>query len=141
MALTIQFIWSVLCDSETLCLCGQSSSRNQSQLFSQLHCLGSAPGAQLVEQAAGMGLDGVFADEESFGDLAIAQAVGNQLEDLQLASGNAELGQSLLVQSKELRRRDLPNDNRFLVLSESKSEPDTQHCEKQREQPAVDLQR
>ena len=32
--------------------------RNQSQLFSQLHCLGSAPGAQLVEQAAGMGLDG-----------------------------------------------------------------------------------
>jgi len=32
-----------------------------------------------------MGLDGVFADKDFFGDLAIAQAVGNQLEDLQLA--------------------------------------------------------
>ena len=60
-------------------------SRNQSQLFSHLHRLGSSSGAQLVEQAAGMGLDGVFADKEFFGDLAIAQAVGNQLEDLQLA--------------------------------------------------------
>src|SRR5881409_1641560 len=57
-------------------------SRNQSQLFSHLHRLGSSSGAQLVEQAAGMGLDGVFADKEFFGDLAIAQAVGNQLEDL-----------------------------------------------------------
>jgi hypothetical protein len=54
-----------------------------------------------------MGLDGVFADKEFFGDLAIAQAVGNQLEDLQLARSNVEFGQSLLVQSKELRRRDL----------------------------------
>src|SRR5438132_8051930 len=128
MALTIQFIWAILCVSA-----GQSSSRNQSQLFSQLHGLGSAPGAQLVEQAAGMGLDGVFADEEFFGDLAIAQAVGNQLEDLQLAARNPEFAQSRLVQSKELRRRDLPNDDRFLVLSEFKSEPDTQHCEKQRD--------
>ncbi len=108
-------------------------SRNQSQLFSHLHRLGSSSGAQLVEQAAGMGLDGVFADKEFFGDLAIAQAVGNQLEDLQLAARNPEFAQSRLVQSKELRRRDLPNDDRFLVLSEFKSEPDTQHCEKQRD--------
>src|SRR5213080_2173723 len=109
--------------SATLCLCGQSSSRTQSQLFSQLHCLGSAPGAQLVEQAAGMGLDGVFADEEFFGDLAIAQAVGNQLEDFEFAARNAELLQSLLVQSKELRRRHFFDDDRFFVLSEFKSEP------------------
>src|SRR2546425_8132535 len=93
MALTIQFIWAVLCDSVTLCICGQSSSRNQSQLFSQLHCLGSAPGAQLVEQAAGMGLDGVFADEEFFGDLAIAQTDGNQFEYLQFAAGYAKFAQ------------------------------------------------
>ena len=117
----------------------RATLRNQSQLFSQLHCLGSAPGAQLVEQAAGMGLDGVFADKEFFGDLAIAQAVGNQLEDLQLARINAELGQSLLVQSKELRRRHFSDDDRFLVLSEFKSEPDTQHCEKQRDQSPVDF--
>jgi hypothetical protein len=63
-----------------------------------------------------MGLDGAFADKEFFGDLAIAQAVGNQLEDLQLAARNAEFGQSLLVQSKELRRGDLPNDDVSLFL-------------------------
>ena len=72
-----------------------------------------------------MGLDGVFADEEFFGDLTIAQAVGNQLQDLQLAARNPEFAQSRLVQSKELRRRDLPNDDRFLVLSEFESEPDS----------------
>src|SRR5258707_5528846 len=117
----------------------EPQSRNQSQLFSQLHCLGSAPGAQLVEQATGMRLDGVFADKEFFGDLTIAQAVGNQLEDLQLATGNAKLGQSLLVQSKELRRRHLPNDDRFLVFGEFESQPDTQHGEKQRDQSAIDF--
>ena len=63
----------------TLCLCGQSSSRNQSQLFSHLYRLRSTPRTQLVEQAAGMGLDGVFADKEFFSDLTIAQAVGNPL--------------------------------------------------------------
>jgi len=71
-----------------------------------------------------MGLDGVFTDKEIFGDLAIAQAVGNQPEDLQLARSNAEFGLSILVQSKELRRRDLPNDDRSPVLSEFKSEPE-----------------
>ncbi len=80
-----------------------------------------------------MGLDGVFADKEFFGDLAITQAVGNQLEDLQLARSNAEFGQSLLVQSKELRRRDLPNDDRFFVLSEFKAKPDSQLCLKLRD--------
>src|SRR5947208_16994985 len=117
--------------SATLCLCGQSSSRNQSQLFSQLHCLGSAPGAQLVEQSAGMGLDGVFADEEFFGDLPIAQAVGNQLEDLQLAARNPKLGQSLLIQSEELRRRHFSDDDRLFVPGELKSKPDTECCKEQ----------
>src|SRR5947208_12510429 len=119
--------------SATLCLCGQSSSRNQSQLFSQLHCLGSAPGAQLVEQAAGMGLDGVFADEEFFGDLAIAQAVRNELEDFEFAPSNAELGQSLLVQSEELRRRHFPDDDRLFVPGELKSKPDAQCGKEQRD--------
>src|SRR5437879_1594447 len=141
MALTIQFIWSVLCDSETLCICGQSSSRNQSQLFSQLHRLSSAPGAQLVEQAAGMGLDGVFADEEFFGDLAIAQAAGNQFEDFELAARNPELGQSRLVQSKELRRRHFSDDDRFFVPSKFESEPDPQYGEKQRYYSAIDFDR
>src|SRR5258708_4644366 len=113
--------------------------RNQSQLFSQLNGLSSAPGAQLIEQAAGMGLDGVLADKEFFGDLTIAQAVGNQLEDLQLAARNPELGQSLLVQSKELRRRHLPDDDRFFVFGEFESQPDTHGREKQRDQSAIDF--
>jgi hypothetical protein len=93
--------------------------------------LGSSVDAQFVEQAAGMGLDGVFADKEFFGDLAIAQAVGNQLEDLQLASGNPELGQSLLVQSKELRRRHFSNNDCLFMFCEFESKPDAQDSEEQ----------
>ena len=41
--------------------------------------------------------------------------------------------------SYELRHRHLSDDDRFLVLSEFRSEPDTQHCEKQRDQSPVDF--
>ena len=78
-----------------------------------------------------MGLDGVFADKELLGDLAIAQAAGNQPEYLELTSSDAELAQSRLVQSKRLRRRDFFNDDSFLVFGEFKSELDAQHGEEQ----------
>src|ERR1051326_2758603 len=105
----------------------ERQSRDEPHLFSQLHSLGSAPGAQLIEQAAGVGLDRVFADKELCCDLAIAQTTGNQLEDLQLARRNAKLRLSLLVQSEDLQGRDLPDNDRFLVLREFESDPDTQH--------------
>jgi len=37
-----------------------------------------------------VGLDGVFGDEKLGGDLAIAQATGDQVEDFELARGDAE---------------------------------------------------
>src|SRR6476620_7916279 len=105
--------------------------RNQSQLFSHLYGLGSSSGAQLIEEPAGVGLYCVFADEELFGDLAVAQAVGNQFQNFQLARSDAEFAQSGLVQSKRPWRRNLSNYYCFLVLGEPKSEPDAQPGEEQ----------
>ena len=70
---------------------------DQSHFFSDLYCLSAAPGAEFVEQTARVSLDGVFADEEFVGDLAVAEALGDQLEDLQLAPRDAEVFQSLLI--------------------------------------------
>jgi hypothetical protein len=49
-----------------------STLRNEPQGLSQLDRLGPPPGAELVEHPAGMGLDRVFADEGSGGDLLVA---------------------------------------------------------------------
>ena len=37
-----------------------------------------------------MGLDGVLADEEAVGDLAVAEALSDEGEDFELAGGDAE---------------------------------------------------
>src|SRR5689334_8178067 len=54
-----------------------SCLRDESHIFSDLNGLRAAFGAELVEEPARVGLDGVFADEEFVGDLAIAQAVSD----------------------------------------------------------------
>jgi hypothetical protein len=59
--------------------------RNQAELFANLNCLRPAFGAQLVEQPAGVGLDGVFTYEQVLRDFAIAQALGDQLQYLEFA--------------------------------------------------------
>ncbi len=65
--------------------------------LAELDGLRPPPRPQLVEQPAGMGLDRVFADEESLGDLPVRQAVGDEAEDLELARGDAELPLAALV--------------------------------------------
>src|SRR5690242_21034429 len=52
------------------------------EFFRQLNRLGAPPGAQFVKNAAGMGLDGVFADEKLGGDFAVAQALRDEFQDL-----------------------------------------------------------
>src|SRR5215510_6177063 len=42
--------------------------RNQPHLLRDLHGLSASPGAELVEEPAGVSLDRVFADEEFVGD-------------------------------------------------------------------------
>src|ERR671927_782311 len=70
--------------------------RDESHFFCDLYGLSAPSRAELVEQATRMGLDGVFDNEEFVGDLAVAEALRNQLENFQLARGDAEIFQSLL---------------------------------------------
>ena len=64
-------------------------------------------------------LDGVFGDEELRGDLAIAEAAGDQGEDFELACCDAEGLLAGLVLGRKVRRRRVPGpgspgDKRFL---------------------------
>src|ERR1700761_1647563 len=67
-----------------------TDSGQEAKLFAELDGLGAAAGAELIEDAAGVGLDGVFADEELSGDLAVAHALGDEFQDFKLAGCNAE---------------------------------------------------
>ena len=62
----------------------------QAELLATLDSLGAATGAELVEGAAAVRLHGVLAHEEGFADFAIAEAVGHELENFQLAACDAE---------------------------------------------------
>jgi len=64
--------------------------REQAELFAALDGLGAAGGAEFVEGAGAVGLDGVFRDVELGGDLAVAEALGDQVEDFEFAGGDAE---------------------------------------------------
>src|ERR1044072_9825168 len=80
------------------------SSRNQPEFFATLPRLGPSFRAEFVEETAGVGLDGVLAHKKFFRNLAVAQAVGNQLKYFQFAFGNRQRFQLLLVQGKGSRR-------------------------------------
>ena len=71
--------------------------RDQPHFFCDLHCLCAALGAELVEETARVSLNGVFADEEFFCDLAIGHSLGDEFEDFQLAPRDAEVLQSLFI--------------------------------------------
>ena len=74
--------------------------RNQAEFLADLHRLCSSFGAEFIKQPAGMGLYGVFADEEFFGNLPVAHAVCDQLEYFQLAGRNRKLAQFSFIQDK-----------------------------------------
>src|SRR5258708_40149851 len=65
-------------------------SRQQAEFFAALDGLGAAGGSELVEGAGTVGLDGVFGNEKLGGDLAVAEAAGDQGENFELAWGDAE---------------------------------------------------
>ena len=54
-------------------LSGERDSGEQAGSQAELDGLGPPPGSQLVEQPARMCLDGVLADEEALGDLAVGE--------------------------------------------------------------------
>ena len=65
--------------------------RQQGQLFAALDGLGATGSPKLLEGARTVRLDGVLGNEELRGDLAIAEAAGNEGEDFRLAIGDAEI--------------------------------------------------
>src|SRR5437868_1878936 len=52
--------------------------------------LGTAVRAELLEEPLGMRADRLGADEEPAGDLRLAQAAGEELQDLELPSGELD---------------------------------------------------
>ena len=96
-----------------------------------------------------MGLDGVFRNEKLRGDLAIAQAAGNQGENFELARRDAE---SLLaggIGSEGFEGGSFRGDRNFLhhdrfadgftPPSDAEAEPDAESCEEDGDERAVEL--
>ena len=83
-------------------LSGGEGLGNEAGGFGDLDGVGAAASAELVEEAAGMGFDGIFADEETGGYFPIAEAGGDEAEDFEFAGGDGELGEAGFVGDERL---------------------------------------
>jgi hypothetical protein len=123
--------------------------RQEAQFFAALDGLGAAGGSELIEGAGTVCLDGVFRNEKLRGDLAIAEAAGDQGEDFELARRNT---QGLLaggIGSERFKRRCLrgnkyfPYHDRFpygfTAACDAQSEPDSEGREEDGNERAVEL--
>src|SRR3954470_12697225 len=88
-----------------------------------------------------MRLHGILAHEQAPGDLPVAQAFGDELQDLDLARGEAELLDARAIDAEWLAdgHGNLLYDEP--CLRELESEPDTQCGEESGHESAVDLER
>ena len=111
---------------------------DEPSLFAELDCLSAALGAELVEETAGMSLDGILADEQLFRDFAVAQAGSDQSQDFVLPRSDSQLGESLIV-SREWRaeRRGV---RLRLSLRDGEPEPYPQSSKDGRYESAVDFE-
>jgi hypothetical protein len=75
-------------------------SGDQVGLFTELDSLGAAAGTEFVEESAGMSLDRILADEEAVSDFPVAESGGDQPEDLKFAGGDAQFGETHLVEGE-----------------------------------------
>ena len=69
-------------------------------LFAELYRLSAPFGTQFAEHPAGVRLYRAFADKQALGNFAVAQAGGNQPQNLQFTRCNAQLRHALLVEFK-----------------------------------------
>ena len=126
-------------------------SRQEAQFFAALDGLGATGGSKLVEGAGTVCLDGVFGNEELGGDLTIAEAAGDQGEDLELACGDAE---SLLLDrigSEGFERASFHGDEHFFDYNcfadgftpacDAEADPDAEGGKENGNEGAVDLDR
>lgn len=118
-------------------------SGEEPHLFRAPNDLGPAPGVQLVEQAAGMGLHGVLAHEELFRNLAVAQPRGDETQNLELARRDAQLLSPRAVDDE--RRggcdRNFFHDYTLRAPGQLGAEPDAEAGEEEGDEAGVDLDR
>src|ERR1700688_282503 len=79
-----------------------TNSRQQTELFAELHRLRSPPGPQFVENTTGMCLDRVLAHKKFFSNLAITHSLRYQFQNLQLSPRNPQVLSLPLVRDKWL---------------------------------------
>src|ERR1700719_3957528 len=118
------YFWMILRGrGEKSCFRVGEGLRNQAGGLGELDCLGAALGAEFVEEAAGMGLHGVFADEEAGGDFAIAEARGDEAEDFEFARGDGEFGEARFVGDEGFGGPpgDFPDDGDWLFAGEGEA--------------------
>ena len=126
-------------------------SRQQAQFFSSLDGLGAAGCSELVEGAGTMRLDRVFGDEKLRGDLAIAEAAGDQRKGFEFARRDAErllLGgigseggwreRGGLGMDQHLSHHNRLADG-FATARDAKAEPDAEGREQDGDQRAVEF--
>src|SRR6185503_7821398 len=118
-------------------------SGDQPRVFRVLNSLGSTFRRQLVEQPAGVCLDGVLAHEQSFGDFTIAESRCDRFQDLELAWSDAKSFDLCVVPDEwSCNRHGNFADNDFRArLREPEAQPDPERGKDERDQPSVDLER
>ena len=104
-------------------------SREQTSLLGELDGLSTATSAELIKDAARMGLDGVLADEKALGDFAVAEAGGNQAEDFEFAGSDTEIGETLRVGSEGGGGGGGRGESTGLAAGEGETEPDAESRE------------
>ena len=124
----------------------------QAQFLAALDGLGAAGGSKLVEGAGTVCLDGVLGNEELGGDLAIAEAAGNQVEDFELSCGDAEglllgcigsEGDCVVREGRGGGDKHFPNydsfPNGFALSRDAEAEPDAEGREEDGDERTVEL--
>jgi len=126
------YFWMILRrEEEKSCFRVGQRLGNEAGGFGDLDGLGAAPGSEFVEEAAGVGLDGVFADEEASGDLAVAEARGDEAENFEFARGDGELGEAGFVRNEGIEglRGDFLDDDGWFFAGKGEAEPDAESGE------------
>src|SRR5829696_351611 len=126
-------------------------SADESRLLRDLHCLRSPSRIQLVEEPARMRLHRILAHREPLGDLAVAEPIGDELQDLVLAWCDAEPCHSRRIGCERYRglrwRGGGHRDQHFLDdhglpgTRHPEAEPDAEGREEESDEGAVDLDR
>lgn len=88
-----------------------------------------------------MGFHGILAGVKLFGDFPCAQALGDQLEDVEFAAGDAKVFAFLLVEDEGPRgwRRHFLEDDALVDFGELEAEPDAKSGKSRRRQRTVDF--